>query len=160
MSEAHSVVDANRQIEQLVLRLEEQGALDGQFKRILQLPDDSHPDFVSEVVELFLGNTEEELQKIAGHLAGSPPEFGSVSQVLIKLKGSNETFGARALTDLCVEFQNACASEDASRCAGILQRQREALAVLQLEMRNLLELERRKKEMMVISGQQQQQQQH
>ncbi len=44
---------AQAQIEQLVSRLQHEGVLDEQFVQLMMLQDDSNPDFVMEVVQLF-----------------------------------------------------------------------------------------------------------
>ncbi|CAD7697532.1 unnamed protein product [Ostreobium quekettii] len=136
--------EVGKQIEQLVFRLEEQGCLDAQFQRILQLPDESNPNFVSEVVELFLANTEKHLTQIRAHLVKDQPDFEAVSNLLILMKGSNDTFGARALTGLCVRFQEACAKGLVADCKALLEGQERELGTLKKEMGTFLELYRKK----------------
>lgn len=137
----------SKQIEQFVFRLEEQGSLDGQFKQILQLPDESNPNFVPEVVELFVTNTEKNLKQMHGHLQTEQPEFEAMSQLLILMKGRNETFGARALTNLCVKFQDECQKKSAVECRALLGNQEKELSILKREMVQFLELYKRKREL-------------
>lgn len=148
MGGPQDVAGINRQIEQLIFRLEEQGSLDAQFKKILQLPDESNPNFVPEVVELFVKNTEKNLSQMQGYLQKENPEFEAISQLLILMKGSNETFGARALTDLCVQFQDECKKKGIAECRMILGNQEEELRLLKRELTQFLELFGRKKELL------------
>lgn len=147
MNAPSDVVAVNRQIEQLVFRLEEQGSLDGQFKRILQLPDESNPNFVSEVVELFMTNTEKHLKQMQELLQKDQPDLEAVSQLLILMKGSNETFGARALTNLCVQLQEACQKKSTAECRALLGSQENEFSTLRRELGMFLEYFKQKKDL-------------
>ncbi|GMH44949.1 hypothetical protein BSKO_12906 [Bryopsis sp. KO-2023] len=141
-----AVAEATREIDLLVLRLEEQGALNSQFKCVANLEDASAPNFATEVVELFLSNTDANLGKVRALLdTDGPTDFDEVMKVLILMKGSNAIFGAAAMSEQCVRFVDSCNKCDEAGCLSILEEQERALASLKEQLHLFLALDQKRK---------------
>ena len=57
-----------QQINAVLHQLESDGLLDDQFTQLQQLQDESNPDFVKEVVELYFEDSASKLQNLAARL--------------------------------------------------------------------------------------------
>ena len=67
------------------------------------LQDESNPDFVAEVVELYFEDSAGKLDKLESKLAAPVPDFNDVDQLVHQFKGSSASFGAQSLAALCVQ---------------------------------------------------------
>lgn len=67
------------------------------------MQDDSNPDFVAEVVELYFEDSAGKLEKLDAKLAAPVPDFNEVDQLVHQFKGSSASFGAQGLATLCVQ---------------------------------------------------------
>lgn len=137
---------ARRQIDKLLLSLQESGALNSQFKSVMSLEDATAPNFGLEVVELFLQNTEDNLRKVRGYLEG--PEganYEEVSRLLTLMKGSNAMFGAAELAEQCGSFEEVVAVRDWEGCVKLLELQEGSLDFLRGQLGRFLELDRERK---------------
>ncbi|OMP01362.1 hypothetical protein COLO4_11951 [Corchorus olitorius] len=142
--------DMNR----LLAFLFHQGILDEQFLQLQQLQDESSPNFVSEVVNIYFHESEKLLRNLRSILMDR--EFSDYKKMGIHLNqfmGSSSSIGAKRVRNVCVAFR--AASEQNNR-AGCLR----ALELLEHEycfLKNkLLELFQRKRELDPASDQWQQ----
>ncbi len=69
----------------------------------MYMQDDSNPDFVAEVVELYFEDSAGKLEKLDAKLAAPVPDFNEVDQLVHQFKGSSASFGAQGLASLCVQ---------------------------------------------------------
>ena len=67
------------------------------------MQDESNPDFVAEVVELYFEDSAGKLGKLEGKLAAPTPDFNDIDQLVHQFKGSSASFGAQKLAALCVQ---------------------------------------------------------
>lgn len=67
------------------------------------MQDESSPQFIDEVITLFVDDSTSKLQKLEALLAQAQPSFAEVDQVVHQLKGSSASFGAAAITQLTVQ---------------------------------------------------------
>ena len=67
------------------------------------MQDESNPDFVAEVVELYFEDSAGKLDKLEGKLAAPTPDFNDIDQLVHQFKGSSASFGAQKLAALCVQ---------------------------------------------------------
>ena len=70
---------------------------------LTNMQDDSNPDFVAEVVELYFEDSAGKLEKLDAKLAAPVPDFNEVDQLVHQFKGSSASFGAQGLASLCVQ---------------------------------------------------------
>lgn len=108
-------------IDQLVEQLTQEGVLDDQFSQLLQLQDESNPDFIEEVIILYFDDSASKLQKLVAQLSVARPDFAEVDQTVHQLKGSSASFGARAIARSCVQLREACQHSDLQRCQVLTQ---------------------------------------
>ena len=88
------------------------------------MQDESNPDFVAEVVELYFEDSAGKLDKLEGKLAAPTPDFNDIDQLVHQFKGSSASFGAQKLAALCVQVRllagrmtcNARISEEGQPC--------------------------------------------
>ncbi|XP_019448090.1 PREDICTED: pseudo histidine-containing phosphotransfer protein 6-like [Lupinus angustifolius] len=107
--------DMNR----LLAFLFHQGVLDEQFLQLQQLQDDTSPNFVSEVVNIYFHESEKLLTNLRGLLMER--EFSDYKKIGIHLNqfmGSSSSIGAKRVTNVCVAFR---ASSDQNNRAGCLR---------------------------------------
>ena len=69
------------------------------------MQDESNPDFVAEVVELYFEDSAGKLDKLEGKLAATTPDFNDIDQLVHQFKGSSASFGAQKLAALCVQVK-------------------------------------------------------
>lgn len=69
------------------------------------LQDESNPDFVAEVVELYFEDSAGKLDKLEAKLAAPTPDFNDIDQLVHQFKGSSASFGAQKLAALCVQVK-------------------------------------------------------
>ncbi|KAI9397401.1 hypothetical protein POPTR_003G032400v4 [Populus trichocarpa] len=107
--------DMNR----LLAMLFHQGVLDEQFLQLQQLEDESSPNFVSEVVNIYFHESEKLLRNLRGLLMDREfSDYKKMGTHLNQLIGSSSSIGAKRVRNVCVSFR--AASEQNSR-AGCLR---------------------------------------
>ncbi|KAB5524564.1 hypothetical protein DKX38_022440 [Salix brachista] len=85
-----------------------QGVLDEQFLQLQQLQDESSPNFVSEVVNIYFHESEKLLRNLRGLLLDR--DFSDYKQMgihLIQFMGSSSSIGANRVRNVCVAFRAA-----------------------------------------------------
>ena len=90
-----------------------------QFQELLELQTDEEPEFVEEIVAMFVDDAEAmlvELEELFAEGAETPIDYAKARGVLHKLKGSSSTFGADGVQQKCEELREHCIGEDPSKC--------------------------------------------
>lgn len=77
--------------------------------RLIDMADDD-PEFLRKLTELFIKQSDETIDDII-HLA-SQGDFTTIYQAAHKLKGSSLNLGARMLTEVCKNIEEACNAKD------------------------------------------------
>mmetsp|Transcript_19160 Transcript_19160/g.47859 ORF Transcript_19160/g.47859 Transcript_19160/m.47859 type:complete len:172 (-) Transcript_19160:181-696(-) len=92
-----------------------------QFQELLELQTDEEPDFVEEIVEMYITDAQDLLSEL--HVLFSEdkfiegkPDYNLARAVLHKLKGSSSTFGADGVQQKCEELREHCINEDLDTC--------------------------------------------
>lgn len=148
-----SVAEVSQQIEELVNQSLRDGLLDDQFVQLMQLEDESNPDFVSEVVHLYFEDSGSKLAKLDARLSDpSPADFNEVDAVVHQFKGSSASFGAAAMAALCVSLRDAAAARDAGACRALVSQLRESYAALRERLGAFSRLEATKKQLLRGGG--------
>mmetsp|Transcript_6476 Transcript_6476/g.12836 ORF Transcript_6476/g.12836 Transcript_6476/m.12836 type:complete len:144 (-) Transcript_6476:519-950(-) len=107
---------AGQDLENLVQHAVEQGILDDQFIQLRNLQDDSNPDFVKDLIGLYYSDASGKINTIQQMLKGDAIDFQHLDAIVHQFKGSSASFGASEMTKTCIEFRDACQSNDAERC--------------------------------------------
>lgn len=78
--------------------------------------DDSNPDFVKELIALYHSDAVGKISTIQLMLKEQEVDFHHLDAIVHQFKGSSASFGASEMTKTCMEFRDACQSNDAERC--------------------------------------------
>ncbi|KDO48503.1 hypothetical protein CISIN_1g031698mg [Citrus sinensis] len=87
-----AVTRLHRQLVDYSNSLFQEGILDNQFGHLQQLQDESNPDFVAEVVNLYFKDSERLLNEITVALDQQNVDFTKVGGHVHQLKGSSSRF--------------------------------------------------------------------
>ncbi|PQQ18532.1 histidine-containing phosphotransfer protein 6 [Prunus yedoensis var. nudiflora] len=96
--------DMNR----LLAMLFHQGVLDEQFLQLQQLQDESSPNFVSEVVNIYFHESEKLLRNLRELLMDREfSDYKKMGTHLNQFMGSSSSIGAKRIRNVCVAFRAA-----------------------------------------------------
>lgn len=127
---AGNLAQVQAQLDALHNQLRADGLLDEQFTQLLQLQDETNPDFVTEVVQLYFEDSGSKLDKLAVKLSGNGGgatggaggiDYNDVDQLVHQFKGSSASFGAQSIAAACVRLREACLAHDPGACQALLQ---------------------------------------
>ncbi|XP_073017402.1 pseudo histidine-containing phosphotransfer protein 6-like [Primulina eburnea] len=115
------------EMNRLLALLFHQGVLDEQFLQLQQLQDESSPNFVSEVVNIYFHESEKLLKNLRALLADRElSDYKRMGIHLNQLMGSSSSIGAKRVRNVCVAFR---AASDQTNWPGCLR----ALELLEYE---------------------------
>ncbi|KAL2338156.1 hypothetical protein Fmac_012602 [Flemingia macrophylla] len=103
-------------------RREQQGVLDEQFLQLQQLQDETSPNFVSEVVNIYFHESEKLLRNLRALLMER--EFSDYKKMGIHLNqfmGSSSSIGAKRVRNVCVAFRAATEQNNRAGCLRALE---------------------------------------
>jgi len=149
MSSNLSQIDSS--IEQLLLQLNQEGLLDDQFSQLRQLQDESNPDFVQEVVELYFEDSATKLDRLKVKLQDATPDYNAIDQLVHQFKGSSSSFGAQAIAQACGKFRELCQQQNSAECQSLLQQICVSFHALKSKLDIFLLLEKQRKQLGVYS---------
>jgi len=134
------------------------GVLDDQFAQLLSLQDDTNPDFVLEVVELYFDDSAQKAQRIAamvglaapgggeaGAAAAGACDFAALDAIAHQFKGSSASLGARQVAVACSALRDACVAADLAAAQAGAQQMGAALAAARARLEAVAAVERRRK---------------
>uniref|UniRef100_A0A1D1YEW3 Histidine-containing phosphotransfer protein n=1 Tax=Anthurium amnicola TaxID=1678845 RepID=A0A1D1YEW3_9ARAE len=119
-----------------------EGFLDEQFSQVQQLQDETNPDFVFEVVTLFIQDSERLLGELARALEAQPVDFKKVDAHVHQLKGSSASIGAHRVKNACLSFRSSCDGTNLEGCLMSFQQVRNECSLVKNKLESLLTLER------------------
>ncbi|EOA36294.1 hypothetical protein CARUB_v10010558mg [Capsella rubella] len=131
------VAQLQRQFQDYIVSLYQQGYLDNQFSELRKLQDEGTPDFVAEVVSLFF----DDCAKLISNMSRSLPDnvdFKQVDSGVHQLKGSSSSIGARRVKNVCIAFKECC---DVQNREGCLQQVDYEYKMLKTKLQDLFNLE-------------------
>ena len=135
----------------LLTQLSQEGLLDDQFSQLRQLQDESNPDFVQEVVELYFEDSAAKLEKLSLKLQDPAPDYASIDQLVHQFKGSSASFGAQAIAQACSKFRDLCQQQNRSGCQALLQQISTSFQALKSRLDTFLQLEKQRKHLGVYT---------
>lgn len=87
-----------------------------QFQDLLELETDEEPEFMREIVEMYIADANDMLEELKENFAKPAPDYAQARATLHKLKGSSSTFGADGVQAKCEALREHCVKEDLERC--------------------------------------------
>ncbi|EFN53253.1 hypothetical protein CHLNCDRAFT_32279 [Chlorella variabilis] len=145
MAAAAAAVEAS--IQQLLAQSVQEGLLDDQFLQLIQLQDESNPDFVLEVVELYFEDSATKIDTLQQKLAEAAPSYAQVDALVHQFKGSSASFGAHTMAMLCVQLRDACHAHNQAACQQLVAQLRDSFAVLKARLEQFMALETQRKQL-------------
>ncbi|XP_057541207.1 histidine-containing phosphotransfer protein 1-like isoform X1 [Amaranthus tricolor] len=147
-----SIIDASQLENELVnytKTLFDQGILNDQFTQLQSLQDESNPNFVVEVVNLFFQDSQRLLHVLAQSLEQANVDFKKLHTLVHQLKGSSSSIGAQGVLNACIAFRRCCDDKNVEgyfffivyRCLISLQQVRNEYILVKSKLETLLQLE-------------------
>ncbi|KAM7480339.1 hypothetical protein LguiA_028552 [Lonicera macranthoides] len=133
--------DMNR----LLSLLFHQGVLDEQFLQLQQLQDETSPNFVSEVVNIFFNESEKLLRNLRELLMDK--EFSDYKKMGVHLNqfmGSSSSIGAKRVRNVCVAFRAASEQNNRSGCLRTLEVLEHEYCYLKNNLHELFQMEQQR----------------
>jgi histidine-containing phosphotransfer protein len=140
------------ELEQLVRQMQAEGLLDDQFQQLLALQDESNPDFVAEVVQLYFEDSVGKIEKVYQLLSQPLPDYEELDQIVHQFKGSSASLGAAYIAQLCIKLREGCQQRNAAACQQLVQQVKEAFQQLRTKLELFLQLEQQHKNAMETGG--------
>ncbi|XP_019094982.1 PREDICTED: histidine-containing phosphotransfer protein 5 isoform X2 [Camelina sativa] len=133
------VAQLQRQFQDYMVSLYQQGYLDNQFTELRKLQDEGSPDFVAEVVSLFFDDCAKLINDMSISLERPDHvDFKQVDSGVHQLKGSSSSVGARRVKNVCIAFKECC---DVQNREGCLQQVDYEYKMLKTKLQDLFNLE-------------------
>jgi len=117
----------------------DQGLLDDNFSQLVLLQDDSQPEFVQDVIQLYFSDSKEKLDKLDQLFAG-PPDFDTVNGVVHQFKGSSSSIGAPKVASACATLRKHCDSQDREAAEAQLEKVKKEFRLVREVFEQWLEL--------------------
>ncbi|GBF94058.1 histidine-containing phosphotransfer-like [Raphidocelis subcapitata] len=145
MADPLSQILAHQQ--QALAAMTAEGLLDEQFQQLLALQDESNPDFVSEVAELYFDDALPKIQRVGQLLSEAAPDFGELDAVVHQFKGSSASLGAGGMAKLCIRMRELCQQRDVAGCQALVMQMQEQFMRLKQQLSVFLSLEAQRKQL-------------
>ncbi|KAK3252614.1 hypothetical protein CYMTET_38098 [Cymbomonas tetramitiformis] len=87
--------------------------LEVQVNQLLELEDDSTPEFLHTVIDLYIVDTVDIIQKLDEQVNSSTNEFSEIRMSLHKLRGGSVNIGAAQVEEACLKVREYCINLDA-----------------------------------------------
>ncbi|KAK7392379.1 hypothetical protein VNO78_20816 [Psophocarpus tetragonolobus] len=118
-----------------------EGFLDDQFSQLQKLQDESTPDFVTEVMNMFFDDSEKLLKNMARCLEQVPADFQQLDAHAHQYKGSSASIGAARVKSVCATFRTFCEAKNLEGCVRCLQHLQSEYSQLKINLQHLYQLQ-------------------
>ncbi|KAL7099708.1 hypothetical protein ACP275_09G101500 [Erythranthe tilingii] len=133
--------DMNR----LLALLFHQGVLDEQFLQLQQLQDESSPNFVSEVVNIYFHESEKLLRNLRALLVDKEfSDYKKMGTHLNQFMGSSSSIGAQRIRNVCVAFRAASDQNNRAGCIRALELLEYEYCYLKNKLHELFQIEQQR----------------
>ncbi|KAG6581927.1 histidine-containing phosphotransfer protein 6-like, partial [Cucurbita argyrosperma subsp. argyrosperma] len=133
--------DMNR----LLALLFHQGILDEQFLQLQQLEDESSPNFVSEVVNIYFQESERLLKNLRALLIERElTDYKKMGNHLNQLMGSSSSIGANRVRNVCIAFRANSEQNNRAGCLGTLEVLEHEYCYLKSKLHELFQIEQQR----------------
>ncbi|KAF7124430.1 hypothetical protein RHSIM_Rhsim12G0191300 [Rhododendron simsii] len=110
------LADMNR----LLSLLFHQGVLDEQFLELQQLQDETSPNFVYDVVNIYFQESEKLIRNLRGLLVDKEfSDYKKMGKHLNQLMGSSSSIGAKRVNNICLAFRAASEQNNRPACVSL-----------------------------------------
>ncbi|KAF1898572.1 hypothetical protein Lal_00023575 [Lupinus albus] len=134
-------VDMNR----LLSFLFHQGVLDEQFLQLQQLQDETSPNFVTEVVNIYFHESEKLLKNLRELLMEKElSEYKRIGMHLNQFIGSSSSIGAKRVTNVCIAFRAATDQNNRPGCLRALEMLEHEYCYLKNKLHELFQIEQQR----------------
>ncbi|CAK9190514.1 unnamed protein product [Sphagnum troendelagicum] len=140
--EAMQLAAAKQEYAEHMDSLRAEGLLDDQFLELQQLQDESSPDFVEEVVLLFIQDSGRIIQNLTDSLEQTPVNFKKVDAHVHQFKGSSSSIGAKRVKAVCIILHMCCDREDQQGCLFALEHVKREFDLIKGKLQTMLKLEK------------------
>ncbi|CAN4088510.1 unnamed protein product [Withania somnifera] len=130
--------DRNR----LLALLFHQGVLDEQYLQLQQLQDESSPNFVSEVVNIYFQESEKLLRNLRSLLEFS--DYKKMGVHLNQFIGSSSSIGAKRVRNVCLAFRVASEQNNRLGCFRALELLEHEYCYLKNKLHELFQIEQQR----------------
>ncbi|KAK6124911.1 hypothetical protein DH2020_041322 [Rehmannia glutinosa] len=124
------------------------GSIDEQFLQLQQLQDESSPNFVSEVVNIYFHESEKLLRNLREDcLVVVDKEFSDYKKMGIHLNqfmGSSSSIGAQRVRNVCVAFRAASEQNNRAGCLRALELLEYEYCYLKNKLHELFQIEQQR----------------
>lgn len=134
-------------IDALLHQSVQEGLLDDQFMQLIQLQDESNPDFVAEVVELYFEDSATKIDTLYAKLQEQTVSYSQIDALVHQFKGSSASFGAHTMAGLCVQLRDAAHAHNQGACQALVLQLRDSFAVLKTRLEQFMGLENQRKQL-------------
>ncbi|KAL5203312.1 hypothetical protein ABZP36_014264 [Zizania latifolia] len=117
-----------------------QGFLDEQFNQLEELQDESSPNFVEEVVDLFFKDSSRLLTNIEQAIDKYPQDFYRLDSLVHQFKGSGSSIGALRVKNECSVFKAHCNDRSLEGCRRSFQKIKREHATLKQKLESYFQL--------------------
>lgn len=83
-----------------------------QVNQLLELEDDSTPEFLHTVIDLYLVDTVDIIQKLDEQIQSTTTDFSEIRMSLHKLRGGSVNIGAVQVEEACLKIREHCINLD------------------------------------------------
>ncbi|XP_058774094.1 pseudo histidine-containing phosphotransfer protein 6-like [Vicia villosa] len=132
--------DMNR----LLAFLFHQGVLDEQFLQLQQLQDDTSPNFVSEVVNIYFHESEKLLTNLRSLMEREFSDYKRMEIHLNQFIGSSSSIGAKRVTSICIAFRAASEQDNRAGCLRALEMLEHEYCYLKNKLHELFQIEQQR----------------
>ncbi|KAI4329345.1 hypothetical protein L6164_021619 [Bauhinia variegata] len=133
--------DMNR----LLAFLFHQGILDEQFLQLQQLQDETSPNFVSEVVNIYFHESEKLLRNLRALLMERElSDYKKMGIHLNQFMGSSSSIGAKRVRNVCVAFRAATEQSNRAGCLRALEMLEQEYCYLKNKLHELFQIEQQR----------------
>ncbi|TYI77411.1 hypothetical protein E1A91_D06G140800v1 [Gossypium mustelinum] len=133
--------DVNR----LLAFLFHQGILDEQFLQLQQLQDESSPNFVSQVVNIYFQESEKLLRNLRSLLMERKlSDYKNIGIHINQLMGSSSSIGAKRVRNVCVAFRAASDQNNRTGCLRVLEVLEHDYCFLKNKLHELFQIEQQR----------------
>ncbi|PON83150.1 histidine phosphotransferase [Trema orientale] len=115
---------AKAELKALVQSLIGQDILNSQFTQLQALRDQTNPDFVVKVVDLFCSDAQNIIKILIKHMYVSQEDtdFHQMDPYVHQLRGCTSSIGAQSMTMACADLYQAFAARNKKMCLKVLHK--------------------------------------
>ncbi|EXC26928.1 Histidine-containing phosphotransfer protein 1 [Morus notabilis] len=129
------------ELKTLVHSMLEEGILDSQFTQLQALQDESNPNFVAEVVTLFINDAQKIINHLNNCMSQEVIDFSEMDPYVHQIKGSSSSIGARNVKLACIDLQQASDAKNKEMCLQALNKISREYCRLEVKLHAIVQLQ-------------------